>query len=171
MRNIEEEYKTHQLPEDIHQIIQNPYDFVLSIDNLIKKFEREQRKLVRRIGRNALAQKLFFADKEILAAEGEQLNTLDDIIDDNLSILVEVLEALTDDNFPELMKMVDFQVSHYLENRGYIGGRIEALCQSVNGFGYFDYRYENTHPAVKEFLTKKLEAMKKQKQLEKKPEV
>ena len=86
-------------------------------------------------------------------------------------ILSSTVEALTESNYEELIKVVDFLVVQYLENKGYVAGRIETLNHAVDGFTYVDYRHENTHAAVKEFLTKKLDSMKKQKQLEKREEM
>ena len=167
MRNIEEEYQKHELPDDIGKTMEDPYYFVLSVDGLMKKMEREEKITARRRGRNRISQKIFPSERSLLQQEEDCLTQMIELLDDDMDLLTQVIETLTKENFHELVKVVDFLVVHYLENKGYIAGRIEALNQSVSGFGYVDCRFENTHPAVKEFLTKKLESMKKAKQLEK----
>ena len=171
MKTIEEKYAEHEIPEDIKDYITDPYLLVLKIDSLNKKLEREERQVARRKRRNQLAQKVFISERDILKQEESCLDEMLEILNDCLELLTSTVEALTESNYEELIKVVDFLVVQYLENKGYVAGRIETLNHAVDGFTYVDYRHENTHAAVKEFLTKKLDSMKKQKQLEKREEM
>ena len=171
MKKIEEAYQTHKLPEDLKEEITDPYALVLSIDSLVEEWEREEKETLRKRRKNHFFQKIIFGQKDILQREDSYLEQFQDLLEDNMDFTVGVLEVLTDENFLELARLVDFIVTHYIGNKGYINSRIEGLNQAMNGIRYVDNRHSYTHEELKEFVTKLLEKMKKEKQLEKKQDV
>lgn len=165
MKTIEEKYREHKIPEDLKEKMQDPYILVLNVDDVMKRLQSEERYTARRKKKNHLAQKIFRSEEELLKAEEDCYNSMLEIIDGYQDMLIGILEVLTEENFQEMVKLIDFMIVEYLNNKGNIAGRIEALNQSVAGFSYADYRYQYTYPELKEFVLKKIEEEKQKKQL------
>ena len=170
MEELEEKYKEHKLPEELKEEIQDPYCLIMSMDSLIEEWEKQEKSILRKRRKNHFFQ-ILLGENELLLQEDSYLEKFLDLLEDNMDFLIEILEVITDENYLELARVVDFIVNQYVNNRGYIQGRIEGLSQSMNGFQYIDNRYSYNHEELKVFIRKILASMKKEKQLEKKQDV
>ena len=168
MNKIEEEYKNYQVPEEVKEEITDPYALVLSVEGLVKQLEKDEKKVLRRRRRNRIAQDVYTSSREILFEEEKCLNESLELIDAFINYLISATETITDDNYEELIKLIDFMVTHYTGNQAFIEGKITSLEQYLNGINYIDNRHQDTRREVKEFLDQKIASMKKAKELEKK---
>lgn len=171
MNKIEEEYKNYQVPEEVKEEITDPYVFVLSIEEMVKQLEKDEKRVLRKRRRNRIAQDVLVSSRDILFEEGKCLNESLDLIDAFINYLISVTEIITEETLDELIKLVDFMVTHYTGNQGFIEGKITSLEQYLNGINYIDNRHQDTRKEVKEFLDQKIARMKKEKELAKKQEI
>ena len=168
MIKIEEEYIKHEIPEELKEKVIDPYVLVLNIDDVVKRLEKEEAQLLRRRKKNHIAQKFAFFTTDILRAEDEVYADMVDLVDDNLNLLIGITEIIDEDNYLELVKLVDFLVDQYLKNKEYYNSQLKVIDYATKGIVFVDNRKHNTHKMVKAFVTKKIIDMKAQKLLEKK---
>lgn len=171
MEKIRKLYDEYQISEKLQESIPNPFYLVLGVEALIKEWIRGGKVLARKKRKNRIVQKLVREPNEILKGEEECFTGMENCIEDNIDMMAEILEVLSEENFEELRKLVDFIVIRFTENQKYWQSRLESLKIALNGIQYFDPRVENQHEKVKAFVEEKLTAMKTAKQLEKKSEI
>ena len=171
MKSIQEEYASHEVPEEIKENITHPYYLIINIEDAIKEYEKEEKKILRRRRKNRIAQNVFISNQEILKEEVSYYTEMLQMIDDIINMLVEIADSVTEDNLEDAVKMVDFLIEKYGEHMAYFEGKMEALNQAMKGIGYIDNRHSNQHEAVKQFIEGKINHMKTQKQLEKSKEM
>ncbi len=168
MKEIEEEYASHVVPKELSKRIKNPYILVLNIESIIKELENDEKTIYRKKRRNHIAQKVMFNSSNLLKEEEKYYNGFLELIRDNIYMIISITDVLTDETFPELIKLMDFIVKKYEENKSYYLSKIEGLDLAKSGIGYLDNRQNYSHPAVKEFLENKINSLNSTKKLEKK---
>lgn len=168
MATIEESYNAHKLPEELKEDILDPYCLVLNIDGLVAEWEKEQKETLKKRRKNHIFQKIVIGGSELLQREDAYLEQYQDLLEDNMNFAVGVLEVLTEENFLELARLVDFIVTHFVGNKQHIQSKIEGLNYEIKGIHYMDNRYSYTHEELKDFVMKLLGTWKEEKQLEKK---
>ncbi len=168
MIKIEEEYKKHEVPEDLKEKMVDPYVLVLNIEDVVKRLIKEEAQILRTRRRNRLAQKISFFNTDILKAEDSVYNDMVKLIDENLDLLTSITELIDEDNYMELVKLVDFMVVQYLSNKEYYKSQLDGIDYATRGITYIDNRKNNNQKLVKAFVMKKIIDMKAQKLLEKK---
>ncbi len=63
---------------------------------------------------------------------------------------------VTDENFRELTRLVDFSCEYYNQHIDYFESRRDALKYSYRGITYYDGKYQNNSMVFDEFFDKKL---------------
>lgn len=170
MKTIESSYKEYTIPKKVQEEMQDPFALVLGIEGIVKELEQEEKIVMRKRKRNHFVQ-LLLGDNEFLKREDSYWEQLFQILEDNLDLLVAVTDLITTENYLEIVKFVDFLITHFTNNRSYIEGRLEGLNQSIKGIQYIDNRHPYTHKDFLEWAKKYIEQMKSTKQLEKKQEI
>lgn len=162
MKTIEEEYKEHVVPEEVSKELTDPYSLVLNIEFFIKELEKEERRVLRRKRRNRLAQRVFISSKEILQEEETCYEEIVELIEELMDNYTEIAGELTEENFEEMLKLVDFLLVQYTNNKAFINGKIDSLEQAMNGITFIDNRNQDKREQVREFIKKRLASMKKE---------
>lgn len=164
---MEEEYRVHEVPKEIKEQVQDSCILSLNIEDLIKFLGKETKKVFLKRKVNHFMQKIFVMSEDMLQEVDSYYEETLNLIEENKALLQEIREMITEENFQELVKVVDFIVKHYSDNIDYIESHIEGLSQARDGIQYVDNRKKYTKKSLKEFINKKLVSMKTEKQLEK----
>ncbi len=164
---IEEEYKKHVVPEDLVESIENPYILILNIEDNVKELEKTEKKIIKKKRRNRAAQTIFLSGREVLKEEELYYDQVLELINDNIILMYNVGSVVDPENLSDMIKLIDFMVTKYTDNMAYFASLIEGLDLSMQGISFVDNSKTYSHPAVKEFVENKINALKSAKMLEK----
>ena len=167
MEEIEQEYESYVVSDDVKETIVDPFSLVLSIEIIVKKFEKVSVSIRKKKNRNKLYKMIFLGENYLIQEEDDCWNKVIKTIEDNTNHLTRIVEVIDEDNFIELAKLVDFMVAKYETNMEFFVARLNSINASYHGFHMVDYSKNYTHPQVMEFVERKINGLKKEKELEK----
>ena len=171
MKKIEEEYQEYVVSEEIQKRIDSPLVLILNIDDFFKQVRRDEKFISRAIKRNRFVGKVFPKTKCVVDAQEEVLLEMFGLAEENLDYYDNILVEISHDNYQELLKLMDFLITHYMGNRSYYESRLEAIQQSLKGIEFSDYSKRNTREDIQKFFEQKINEIKEKKQLEKKRKI
>ena len=171
MKTIDEEYQKYAVSEEVQERIDSPVHLILNIGDLMKQIERDERFIARAIKIYRLVGRIIPRAKPVLDVQEDVLEEMFQLAEDNLDYYTEIVCEINDKNYKELLKMVDFLVSHYISNRSYYDSRLESIQQAFKGIEFSDYSKRNTREDIQKFFEQKINEIKEKKQLEKKRKI
>ena len=167
MEEIEKEYEFYEISELIQLNIRDPYALILNIESVLKEFEKQEAMAIRKRFTNRIAQKVIFYAKDLLQEEEACWEKVISLIEENMNRLITIIELIDEDNCSDLVKLVDFMMSKYTISLAYYKGQLECLNSAAHGIQMIDYKNQDIHPQVMNFVDCKINAIKKAKKLEK----
>ncbi|MBR3211091.1 MAG: hypothetical protein IKF71_04045 [Bacilli bacterium] len=168
MKSIEEEYDEYAVSDSVKERIDSPLYLILNIEDFFKQVERDETFILRAIRTNHIVGKILPRKKEIFDEQEKVLREMIQLADENLDYYIAIMEEIDDKNYKELLKLMDFLVTHYMGNRSYYDSQLEAIQQAIRGIEFCDYSKRNTRMDIQKLVAKKIGKIKEQKQLEKK---
>ena len=132
---IKEQYEKHIVPDEIKEDVPDPYSLVLNIEDVVKKLEKEQSRYIRHRIKNHIAQKFCMHTLDILKAEDKVFVEMIEWINEVVGWLIEITSSITEENYIELTKLVDFLVAQFEQNKSYYASRMKAVEEAQRGFG------------------------------------
>lgn len=173
MDSIKEQFKNHQVPEDIFKKINDDRCAYLNMESAVEALYRTGKKVNRLLIKNAFKQEMgellepifHVPDPRILIADEKYLNEMYALVEDTISMIEEMMPCINQDNYQELVRLLDFIVSQFKNNFQTLGRRRESLQYAKKGFGYIDGRCDDTREEVYEFFQEEIKKYKDEKQL------
>lgn len=176
MNELEKEYATHFLPDEIRKCLLDGTYLELNIADIQVELAKTSKKIYRDLIKNSIAGKckkalsiVFHKEdlERVLESDADYIVELLTHVADTGELLEEIKEVITEDNYMELAKLTDFLVTKYIENFNYLQGRRSILEHSLNGIEFIDNKNEDTREQVKAFVRGKLAEYRSGKHLEK----
>ena len=84
------------------------------------------------------------------------LNELISLSDENIGMYENIEKLVNDDNYRDILKLLDFQVDCFINNYNYLISKRDSLEKSVNGYRFSDYRYDDNRILYKVFIKNKI---------------
>lgn len=173
MDSVKEQFKNHQVPEDIVKKIKDDKCACLNMESAVEALYRTEKKVYRQLIKNAFKQEIgeltesifHVPDPRILIADEKYLNEMYALVEDTISMIEEMMPCINQDNYQELVRLLDFLVSQFTNNFQTLGRRRESLQYAKKGFGYIDGRCDDTREEVNEFFSEEIKKYKDEKQL------
>lgn len=175
INEIEEEYSNYEIKSDYVKTLD---DFNLFLTVALDNIEEQKIDLIEEIKLNYKDQLtakirnffLFMFQIEEVDYYTEDNAIIDDIINyistytayfNKISLIV------TNENFLELTRLVDFLCEYYNEQISYFDSKRDALEFQVKGFNYSDSRSQDNREVLEEFFNRKISKYQKEKAVEK----
>lgn len=177
MEELEQEYLKHEVSESIRKKILDSTYLEMNIDDILLELFRSSKRTYRELIKNEIVAKFQHllgkvlsssADlEEFLNQDADYILDLLVLIADNSEIFAEIKDAITEDNYEDLIKLTDFAVEQYINNYNYIQGQRDSLNASLNGIVSIDCRHSDRREITKEFIRAKINEFTSGKYLEK----
>ena len=169
MKELEKEYQEFSIQNDFIKTLDDFYTFMeVSIDDLQEAefdcYDELQENKRWQFGAKIRNFLFFFFEQEEVEFYDDDNALLEkelSLMGDYLQFLKKVVDVSCEDNFRELLKLVDFSVKCYDEQLDYYEyerDRVEALLKGIN---MFSFKYENNRDVFEEFFKQKLDSLSK----------
>ena len=172
---IEKEYEEYKIkttfldsPEALASFVQVGIEDTINIEQELINEQKENK-------RWQLAGKIrnfffFIFEEEEISFYDEDNEILQEGIDLTIrhrNFYTQLVDAITLDNYKELIKLCDFGTDYYNKHIEYFDSRRDSLESSYKGFTYINSKAEDNIEVVFEFLDKKINELSKTKPVEK----
>lgn len=176
-KKIEQEYATHIVPKEISDRILDSTYLEINIEDILHELAKNSRKTYMEYLKNRVIYKIIKLTNRItrnndgfdriLEEDCDYILELLIHIGDNSELFAEIKDAITEENYQELIKLVDFTVKKYDENSKHILGKRKTLITSLKGFSITN-NSSDSREETKEFVRRKINECIDNKHLEKK---
>lgn len=161
---IEKEYEEYELESTFVTDLEIFSNFIEADINITQKELKIIQKEIKKNNRMRQQTKMlnyisFFSQVEwedTCAEDNQILEKLIKVILSQKEKYERVHSIVTDENFKELTKLVDFSCQYYDQHIDYFESRRDALKYSSRGITYYDGKYQNNIMVFDEFFDKKL---------------
>ena len=176
IEEIEEEYRNFKLKSDF---VKSKEDFILFLligmeDTYV--LEEDNNREIRINNRNKLDAKirkfLFFSDDnsevDFFDQDNNILLEINKMVEDYRNMYAIMTEIVDEDNYKELVKLVDFCTEYYNYHIDFFDSERDSLEMAMKGICMYNPKYSDNRDVVKEFVENKMREFDKDKILVKK---
>ena len=173
LEEMEEEYKNHEVPEEIMDKLIDPFIFVMNIDDVLDELHKDESRCSKKLvsndikrGVNHLARYFVDVPKDLLEKEHSYLSDEIKFIHDVMGYSSRIACYAEDENYLELAKLFDFMIMNYSETISSKESRLVGLEHARNGIEYIDFRAKDKSEVLRKFMDKELKTYENYKKLE-----
>lgn len=160
--NVEDDYDTYYVRPEVRIGIQDPTTLYLNIEAVLGELELSEKEIAKQRRKS-----LVKDDVRHLKEIRKYYKKIIEIIDSNIGALVFMEDTITDENFKELVKLLDFMVTQYADNVKHYQNKIETVSYDSEGYDFVNERYKYNHEELMQFVKNKLKGLNSEKELEK----
>jgi len=176
IEDIEKEYEGFQVKSDFITSLDEFVAFLLvGIDDTLE-IEKDNRKEIRynniakiesRI-KNAIMFMFDCEEVNILDEDNEILGEISSLTGSYRSMYETMIDIADENNYQELVKLVDFATEYYNQHIDYFESQRDSLEMALRGISMYNPRYHDDRKVINEFINKKLSFYSNKTQLVKK---
>lgn len=179
IENIEKEYENYFPKKDIVKSLDQLLIYIeIKLDDIdinIKEEIKERREntIMKLAGKIRNYMNFIFAEEEVDFYDEDNDIISECILLENKykEYLKRIMNIANEDNFVELVKLIDFSFEYYKEHIGYLNGLRESLNYSYMGFNYVDARYQDNRIIFDKFFSQIIKKYTPKKAIEKKKKI
>ena len=176
VKDIEKEYEGFQIKSNFIKSCEDLVAFLLvGIDDTyeIEKFNKKEilynkfAQLETRI-KNFIFLIFDMEEIDLFDEDNELLEESNKLVENYRETCERVIDVANDENYLELIKLIDFCTEYYNKHIDYFEFERDVLEMSLKGISMYNPKYEDNRKVVEEFVDKKLSVYTNNKQLVKK---
>ena len=161
--NVEDDYETYIVRPEVKLGIQDSTTLYLNIEAVLAELELSEKEIVKERRKT-----IYKTNLRDLKNTRSYYKKILEIIDKNIGALVFMEDVIAENNFRELVKLLDFMITGYADNVKHYQNKIETISYHPEGYDFVNERYKYNHEELMQFVKNKLKGLNSEKELEKK---
>ena len=168
IKELEDKYNTYEI-KYLKDCISDKDLFLIGISKIKKDFNKMRSRAYKKLLLNSISSiKTRFVDVILggddvtyfLDSGDNILYELIDLCDENDLLINRIEEYLNDDNYLELIKLLDFQIDYFISNYNYFMSLVNRINRTLSGISFLSSEFDNNRVLHRIFMNEKIKKYK-----------